>query len=215
MKKIIVQLLLFVAVTLLFFSSCNNCKNKNIENEMIDYNSKSFDDLFKKVDVKDCKENFIELAGTPSVLTSGDSINYNSMAIGWGAYGTYFQKPCNTLFIRANRYTLEFIKECQTYTICYFDTVYLDQVLHFGKTSGRDSDKMGTHNLHSVFTPSSLPAYKEAKIIIECKLMQISTVSPDDYYYEESKNFINDAYKEAGDYHKIVIGEITNIWIKK
>lgn len=211
MKKAIIPILFLILITILFYS----CSNKDMQKETIDYNSKKFENLFTKIDIKDFSEEGIKLGGTPAVLTSGDSSIYNSMTTGWGAFGTYFQKPCNFLFIRANRYTLEFIKESQSYTVSYFDTIYFDQVLHFGKISGRNSDKMGTHKLHSVFTPSLLPTYKEAKIIIECKLMQISTVSPDDFYYDECKKFINESFEEANDYHKIVVGEIINIWVKK
>ena len=215
-----------ILIVALFFNACkqksettNNSEfNDSMKTEQIDYSTKTFDDLFQKSEIKDFNENPITLSGTPSVLTSGDSTNYNSMAIGWGSFGTFYQKPVNILFIRANRYTLEFIRNVQTYTITYFDitdTTMLTQVMHFGKMSGRNTDKMGTHSLHSVFTPDGLPTYKEANMIIECKLLEITTVSPDDYFFDFGKNFVIDAHKEAGDYHKIVVGEIINIWKKK
>ena len=58
-------------------------------------------------------------------------------------------------------------------------------------------------------------AYQEAKIIIECKLIAASTVSKDEFYTEESKTFLQEGYDDAKDWHKLVYGEITNIYIKK
>ena len=64
-------------------------------------------------------------------------------------------------------------------------------------------------------TPDGYPAYQEAKIIIECKLIAASTVSKDEFYTEESKTFLQEGYDDAKDWHKLVYGEITNIYIKK
>jgi flavin reductase (DIM6/NTAB) family NADH-FMN oxidoreductase RutF len=209
------------------FAACNQRNTEKstasqdddiMKTEQIDYSTKSFDDLFQQSDLKDFNENPITLSGTPSILTSGSPADFNSMAIGWGAFGTMYQKPVNILFIRANRYTLDFIRQQKNYTITYLDntdTTMLAQVMHFGKTSGRNTDKMGTHNLHSVFTPNNLPAYKEAIMILECELLEITTVAPSDYFFAFGKNFAEDGFKDAGDYHKIVVGEIKNIWRRK
>jgi len=219
MKKIF--FILFITIS---FVSCNQ-KTKKEESEkqtntmettnQIDYSSKNFEDLFQKTETTNFNENVFNLIANAGILTSGDTNNYNSMAIGWGGFGIYFKKPTTFLFVRANRYTLEFIQKVKTYTITFYDTTYFDQIMHFGTMSGRGTDKMGTHRLHSVFTPLGNPAYKEANIIIECDLQQITTISPEDYYFDYGKNFVTDAYKEAGDYHKIIFGEIKNIWTKK
>jgi UDP-glucose 6-dehydrogenase len=58
-------------------------------------------------------------------------------------------------------------------------------------------------------------AYKEAKIIIECKLIAASTVSKDEFYTEEAKTFLQEGFDDAKDWHKLVYGEITNIYIRK
>jgi hypothetical protein len=58
-------------------------------------------------------------------------------------------------------------------------------------------------------------AYKEARLIIECKLVEVTTVSPDDFYTEEGRSFIVEAHAETNDYHKIVFGEITSVWMRK
>jgi flavin reductase (DIM6/NTAB) family NADH-FMN oxidoreductase RutF len=84
-----------------------------------------------------------------------------------------------------------------------------------GSKSGRDSEKMKEVELTSVQTPSGDMSFKEARLIIECKLTEITTANPNDFYSQEAKDWINEAYKEANDYRKLVFGEITHVWVKK
>ena len=99
--------------------------------------------------------------------------------------------------------------------MCYFPDQYKGDIMQFGIKSGRNSDKMGQTKLTPYMTPDGYPAYKEAKIIIECKLIAASTVSKDEFYTDEAKTFLQEGYDEAKDWHKLVYGEITNILIKK
>jgi flavin reductase (DIM6/NTAB) family NADH-FMN oxidoreductase RutF len=114
--------------------------------------------------------------------------------------------------LRANRYTLEYMRRAGTYTFCYFEDAYKPAIMEFGTKSGRDSDKMKESKLQAVATPGGSVAYKEAKLIIECRLTQVTTVSPDDFVDESSRAFVTEAYEEAHDWHKMVFGEITGIW---
>jgi flavin reductase (DIM6/NTAB) family NADH-FMN oxidoreductase RutF len=84
-----------------------------------------------------------------------------------------------------------------------------------GSKSGRDSEKMKEVELTSVQTPSGDMSFKEARLIIESKLTEITTANPNDFYSQEAKDWINEAYKEANDYRKLVFGEITHVWVKK
>jgi hypothetical protein len=58
-------------------------------------------------------------------------------------------------------------------------------------------------------------SFKEARLIIECKLTQITTPNPNDFYSQEAKDYIGEAYKKESDYRKYVFGEITHVWAKK
>lgn len=126
-----------------------------------------------------------------------------------------FNKPVTWCFLRANRYTLEKIKETGTYTMCYFPAEYKGDILKFGTVSGRNTEKMAQTRLTHMPTPDGAPAYEQAKIIIECKLIAAPTVSKDEFYTEEGKEFLQGGYDEAKDWHKLVFGEITNIYVKK
>jgi hypothetical protein len=69
--------------------------------------------------------------------------------------------------------------------------------------------------LTSVQTPSGDMSFKEARLIIECKLTALTTANPNDFCTQEAKDYLNEAYKEASDYRKHVFGEITHVWVKK
>lgn len=219
MKKIL--LFSLIALSLI---GCNN-PQKSLETttnnaiDSIDYSNvkdKSFEQLFKKIEPTDLTDNVFKLVGQDySVITAGSDSLYNSMTASYGGWGQLFDNPTTWCFLRANRYTLELIKEGQTYTMSYFPDQYKKEVLYFGSKTGRDTDKMKDNKLTFVKTPDGNITYKEAKLVIECKLVEVTTVNPDDFYTEKGKTFVQDAKKDANDYHKLVFGEITNVWIRK
>ena len=179
--------------------------------------SLSFSDRFKPIEPKMITESVFKLIGEDyAVLTAGTPSKYNSMVASWGGWGILFNKPAAFSMLRANRYTLELMRREQKYTMSFFDTEFKDDITQFGLSSGRNSDeKMKKTKLTSVQTPSGNTVFKEAKLIVECKLIQVTTVSPDDFLVEENKKFVVDAFAEAGEYHKMVVGEITNVWIRQ
>jgi flavin reductase (DIM6/NTAB) family NADH-FMN oxidoreductase RutF len=178
--------------------------------------SKSFLDLFQPIAPAAMTGNVFKLVGQDfTVITAGTELNYNSMTASWGGWGVLFNEPTTWCILRANRYTLEFIRKENLYTMCYFDDQYKDQVMLFGSASGRNSDKMKNHTLTAVETPEGSIAYKEAKLIIECELTEITTVSPDDFYSADARTFITEAHAEAHDYHKLVFGKIAKAWVRK
>ena len=176
----------------------------------------SFDQLFKQISPEEICDNVFTLVGKvfPDI-TAGKEDHYNSMIGSGGGLGLLFKKPTTWCILRADRYTLELIQKEQTYTMSYFPDEYKKQVLFLGSKSGRDSEKMKEVELTGVQTPSGDMSFKEARLIIECKLTALTTVNPNDYYSQEAKDFIKEAYKEANVYRKFVFGEITHVWIKK
>ncbi|MDR1054499.1 MAG: flavin reductase [Prevotellaceae bacterium] len=223
MKKIV----LFISFASLILS-CNNAGQKagETDNNISDDNNtpakteqvkdKTFDELFKKIEATELTDNIFKLVGEDfTVITAGDETHYNSMTASWGGVGILFNNPATWCFLRANRYTLELMKKHETYTMAYFPEEYKDRVMYLGSVTGRNTDKMKNTTLTYVKTHDGNIAYKEAKLIIECKLIELTTVNPSDFYTEKGKSFIEEAYTEVKDYHKIVLGQITSIWVSK
>ncbi len=187
---------------------------KTVTTEEVRY--KTFDELFTAIDAAAIDESVFKLVGQDyTVITSGSADNFNSMVAGWGGFGVLFNQPTTWCMLRANRYTLDLIRENDTYTMAYFDDNFKEQILQFGLSSGRDGEKMAKTTLTAVRTPAGNPAWKEAKLILECRLTELTTVSPDDFTDQSSKDFVTGAYDETGEYHKLVFGEITAAWKRK
>lgn len=206
MKKVLLTL-----CTIFILMSCNGFAQKKL-----DVMDKSFEELFKQVEPADTKNYVIRLMTEEdnTVITAGTDSLYNSMVASWGIW-RYFETPTTSCFLGSKRYTLELMKKHQTYTMSFFPEEYKEDVMAFGYKSGRNSNKMKESKLTYVKTPSGNITYKEAKIVIECKLFEITTVSPNDFYTQQAKNLEEEAYKKDNDYHKIVFGSITNVWVRK
>ena len=175
-----------------------------------------FNQLFKKISAEDMNDNVFTLVGNDFfAATAGKKDHYNSMTASGGGFGVLFKKPVSWCIFRSDRYTLEIIQKEHTYTLSYFPDDYREQMMFLGSKSGRDSMKMKETELTAVQTPSGNTTFKEGRLIIECKLTQITTPAPDDFCTQEARDYINEAYKKSSDHRKFVIGEITDIWIKK
>ncbi len=218
MKKLLLSL-----CTIAVFISCDGGAQKQTSNEnankKIDMNvkDKSFDELFEQVKEADVKETLAGLMVQEehTVLTAGTESKFNSMPASWEALGRYFQKPGTLCLLGANRYTLEFIRQQKSYTMSFLPEQFRSDVMALGRQSGRDSDKMKETRLTYAKTPSGNITYKEARVVIECQLFEITTVHPEDFYTEDGRKFVEDALNEASDYHKLVFGTITHVWVRK
>jgi flavin reductase (DIM6/NTAB) family NADH-FMN oxidoreductase RutF len=87
--------------------------------------------------------------------------------------------------------------------------------MFLGNKSGRGSDKMKEVALQAMQTPCGNMTFKEARLVIECKLVQISTPNINDFYTQEAKDYLREAYQDADEIRQYVFGEITHIWVKK
>ena len=176
----------------------------------------NFDQLFRQISPEEISDNVCTLAGKDFfAITAGKEDHYNSMIGSGGGLGLLFKKPTTWCLIKQDRYTLELIQKEQTYTLSYFPNEYKNQMLFLGRKSGRDSAKMKEVELTSVQTPSGDMSFREARLIIECELTAITTPNPADFISQESKDYIDEAYKDESNYRKLVFGEITRVWVKK
>ena len=95
------------------------------------------------------------------VVTAGTKEKFNSMTISWGSLGTIWGQPMITVFIRPTRYTYEFMKSNEYFTVSFFDEKYREKLSLIGNKSGRDIDKVK----ETGFTPKFLDkgiTYEEA-----------------------------------------------------
>lgn len=226
MKKVIlfaICLAVLLSYPAFIFSACSGTPEKqtvNTNSNPIDYmniQEKSFEELFTRIEPAEFRKTLSKFVAEEdhTVITAGTEFQFNSMAASWEALGHYFEKPMTFCLLGAEKYTLKFIKERKTYTMSFLPEQFKGDLYAFGAKSGRGSDKMKETKLTYVETPSGNITYKEAKVVVECQLFEITTVNPNDFYTEDGRSFVEKANTEGHDYHKLVFGVVTNIWVRK
>ena len=140
------------------------------------------------------------------LLTAGDfpAGRYNTMTVGWGAFGTMWGKPLAMVVVRPTRYTFEFMNAYDTFTLCAFPASFRPALQLLGTKSGRDGNKIAAAKL----TPCAAsrvaaPAFAEANLVVECRKSYWQDLEPG--------NFLDPAtaglYPQK-DYHRVYFGEI-------
>lgn len=140
------------------------------------------------------------------LLTSGDfeKGKFNTMTIGWGAIGTMWSRPFAFVAVRHSRFTYEFMRTHDSFTLSAFPAEYHKALSYLGSHSGRDGNKIARAGL----TPEpanqvTSPAFKEAELVIECLKMYADDLNPAHFL----DMAIHDVYPNR-DYHRIYYGEI-------
>ena len=140
------------------------------------------------------------------LLTSGDFTagKFNTMAVGWGSFGTMWSKPFAQVVVRPNRYTHDFMMKHDTFTLCAFPEKHRKSVQLLGSKSGRNGDKIAESGLVPIVsTKIAAPGFKEAELILECRQIYRATVDPRGFLDTD----IDKNYPQK-DYHSIFYGEI-------
>lgn len=154
---------------------------------------------------------FSLLAEDWALLTAGDSSgSCNTMTVSWGGVGILWNKPVVTVYVRPQRYTMDFIQEAQHFTLSFFQPGTQREALGFcGSRSGREHDKFRECGL----TPIELDGgvgVAEAKLILTCRKLYWNDIDPG--------NILDPAIDAANypkkDYHRMFIGEILGVYRK-
>jgi len=197
MKKLLLQ---FTIITFLSLS----CVSQQTINEI---------DGFTKTDWKALNENPVKIIGHDWMLVTAGSLNdgFNMMTASWGGLGWLWEKPVAFIFVRPQRYTFEFTEKEDYFTLTFFESDYKKILGHMGSVSGRDFDKINNSGLTAVSTDNNSVAFKEARIVIECKKIFSTVLKEEDF---DNRDIMQSMYPRR-DFHTMYVGEIVNVWIKQ
>lgn len=129
----------------------------------------------------------------------------NTMTIGWGAIGFFWNRPVFLAVVRASRHTHGMLLSSGTFTVSVPTKNDLKQELAFaGTISGRDVDKFSGHGL----TPAparkvDAPIVQECGLHFECRVRLTQDMTPD----RMDPSVLKTAYPN-GDLHTMFFGEI-------
>ena len=136
------------------------------------------------------------------LLTAGTKDRFNSMTIGWGALGTVWNRDALTVYVRPDRYTWEFLRDNDHFTVSFFPESCREALLLMGRLSGRDGDKAAAAGL----TPRSLPegvTFEEARETFVCKKIYMAPMA-----YEDVPPYAQKIYQNGVEPHRIFMGEV-------
>ena len=161
---------------------------------------------FAKTELNRIDENVFKLIGSDwMLLAAGTEKSFNMMTASWGGMGVLWNKPVTYIFVRPNRYTYEFIEKNASYSISFFEERFRKALTLCGTKSGRDIDKVKESGLTPVVSEAGIIHFGEAKMAIECRKLYYQDIDPS-HFLDPA---INKMYNN--DYHRMYIGEITNI----
>lgn len=164
-----------------------------------------------KIPLNELKIEAMEYLNNCLLVTSGinEEGKFNGMTVNWGFVGKIWFKPCVLLVIRPSRYTWEFIKGSNDFTVSSFPKDYQNTLNMLGTKSGRNTDKMKESGLIPIDSMDvRSPSFEQASLTLECRKWYVGDIEKEGILDPE----VIKADYPKGDYHKIVIGEIVSAW---
>ena len=163
--------------------------------------------MFEKMDPKNLDQNVFSLIGDRWMLiTAGTQEKCNTMTASWGGLGVLWGKPVATVYIRPQRYTLEFVEREDSFSLCFFGEEYRKALSLCGSKSGREIDKVKECGF-TVVTAEGAPYFEEADLVLVCKKAYWQDMDPTHFLDGE----IDGKWYPQKDYHRIFIGEIVEV----
>ena len=151
-----------------------------------------------------------------ALVTAGSMEHYNTCTIGWGSFGTIWGgKPTVTVYVHPARYTSEFLKENDLFTVSFFPESCKKALGYLGSHSGRNGDKVIAAGLTPVALGESV-TYKEANLTFLCKKLYQHQIAKEDLA-PEIQNYYACAPKVFPDFnggwqpHLVFVGEIVDV----
>jgi flavin reductase (DIM6/NTAB) family NADH-FMN oxidoreductase RutF len=132
----------------------------------------------------------------------------NPMTVSWGGFGTLWNKPVVTVYVRPTRYTYGLLNESKEFTLNFLGEKYRAAMDLCGTKSGRDIDKWAATDLHQLAGGRiTVPRISEAHLAFECHLLAHQDFDPKKFVAADVEgNYPNK------DYHRIYWGEVVGLW---
>ncbi len=163
--------------------------------------------MFQEIDITKLSFNpFTKIDKEWMLVTAGNAQKCNTMTASWGGLGVLWNKYVSFIFIRPQRYTMEFLEKEDFYSLCFFDESERKALGYCGGHSGRDVDKMKETGLTPVYSEAA-PYFEQAKLVFICRKMHGQDIDPACFI---DKGIDAGCYPKK-DYHKMFIGNIVKV----
>lgn len=163
--------------------------------------------MFQEIDITKLSFNPFTMIDKEWMLVSaGNAQKCNTMTASWGGLGVLWNKYVSYIFIRPQRYTMEFLEKEDYYSLCFFDESERKALSYCGSHSGRDVDKIKETGLTPAYNEAA-PYFEQAKLVFICRKLHGQNIDPACLI---DKSIDGDCYPKK-DYHKMFIGEIVKV----
>lgn len=143
-----------------------------------------------------------------AVLTAGNTEHFNAMTINWGGFGTLWQKPVVTVYVKPARYTHEFMMQQKAFTVSFFDERYHRDLVYLGSTSGRTEKKLCQTSLTPECWEDAV-VYPQASVTLVCrKIYTLPMVA------QGIPQKVADTYYRTEEPHTIFWGEVRKVLLR-
>lgn len=169
------------------------------------------DNNFQLIKPNEITDNVFSLINKDWILiTSGTPESYNMMTASWGGMGVLWGKNVAFVFIRPNRYTYQFMENNMNFSLSFFSEEWRNALNICGTKSGRDIDKAKETGLKPFPGKNQTTGFEQSKLIIECKKLYFHDLNPENFL----ESTIDKNYPKK-DYHRMYVGEILSVNLKK
>ena len=128
----------------------------------------------------------------------------NPMTVSWGSFGTLWNRPVVTVFVRPTRFTFGPMNAHPEFTLNVLPPSRRSALDLCGSTSGRDTDKWAPAGL--LPEPSetvAVPGIAGSDLILECRTLHTFDLDPGRFL----DHAIESLYPNR-DYHRAYVGEV-------
>lgn len=158
------------------------------------------------MDVKDFNSNPFELFHRGwALVTAGNAEKFNTMTVSWGSMGTLWNKPVVTVYVKPVRYTSEFLKTQDRFTVSFYGPEHRKALSLLGSKSGRDGDKVAESGLTPKFLENGVTFEEASRTFVLKKIYEAPFVP------EQVPAFAHDAYYTEEAEHIVFIGEVEEV----
>ncbi len=138
------------------------------------------------------------------LLTAGTQERFNGMTISWGSMGTIWHKSILTVYVRPDRYTWQFLKDTDIFTVSFYPESCRQALTVMGTLSGRDGDKAAAAGLTPRFLPQGV-TFSEARETFVCRKIYMAPMAYEDVPPEAQR-----IYQNGIKPHWIIMGEVVD-----
>ena len=143
-----------------------------------------------------------------ALLVAG-SARPNPMTVSWGGFGTLWDRPVATVYVRPTRFTFSLLEAEPAFTLNFLPEHLRNALDLCGTVSGRDTDKWRPAGVTPTASKTiAVPRVAEAELALECRVIATLELDPKSFLDPT----IGDLYPRR-DFHRVFLGHVLAAWV--